>query len=1020
MIVPTVHSCVLAVCLRLALFTCALFCGVHSLAQSSYIAIVPTRSYETRGGVVTASRLDQLRYAKGEAGGTGLTMWKAKGAGLPNHLQKMADGLFRDLGIRIGPAFWGDDLRTFVVARVNLGPLVGDSNVGVFAVGMVRSDQRGDRLETLEGRVAVAVEEAVQRLARGLESVGINERMWEVLCAAGKEKWGVSGVPYELCIVDDAEAGNQQAWDVSQQLIAARRTFIEQLKFANEKTAEEARFRAARIATLRGLKSSAAENSTFGIHTDPKMRWPIAWYWKAWDRIDRDDYGPQTGQLVEQAEQALAFWEKHDVTPLPLLILERKWDPFGIPTWDGNDLRARFLKLSKAYVNYLRGIYYAQAATRTGGGTRQALEYRSAISFVDWQSSLQAISDDPIMDRAAGIAAARGIRGFESDPEEAIRRFESAARNGTADAFNWLGLLHDYYGAPQLDRGKAKAAYERGIAQGSLLAPQNLAILHLFGAPGVPQSFERYNTLRTANDRNRPNVAWRAPLLPTSSAPERNGNRLAAAVVGAPMPRVLVAHPSGDPVDGRDVRIEVDYTVASGVGQLVLDFSDAIIGGRLEMMINHPKAIRVEGSGKEILWLGGATYGYLVGNVKIRLLDASGEKELNATTLPFAVRWDPGQLPQPLAERPIATKLSDEQLAAMDAEFKQGQALAAKGDFAGAEKIYDSLLARLPESGPVRIGRATVRWNQQKQDAALADVDEAIRLKTPGMHAHRLRALFKAEKGDLPGALADVQEAVRRDPGNAELLAYRGGLQSDLGKPELALADFNASLELNAKQPVVVFSRARLHEARGDADAAVADYGRVLQLEPKATGALLGRARIRFNQLRWDDALVDQRRALELDPEMSEAARAIGYSLFGRGDYAAAFDSLNKAVDLAKGERSEVYAALLRHVAARRLGREDQRLATAWGRWTDDPWAQALARYLVGRATEDELEKMVAATTDADEAKGRRCEMHYYIGCVRLLAGDKSTARLRFEAVVGTGATSFIEYALAKADLKRL
>lgn len=1019
MTATTVRLRALGSVLRVVLASCAVLAAVRCAAQSSYVAIAPLRMHEARSGSLKTGLLSELRYTKGEAGGTGL-VYSMKGARLPNPLQRQADGLFRQLGVKQGVAYWGDDLLTFVVVRINLGPLVGNTDASIFAAGVVRSDDGQLASASLDDRVAAAVEMAARNLAPSVGASGVDEAMWKVLCAAGEKEWGVSGAPFELCIVDDSRAGHQRAFEVAQKLIAERRSFVGQMKFINEKVAEEARFQAARNATTLGLKSTGS-NTNIGIYTDPKYRSPVSWYWKAWSRIDRGDYGDETGRLVREAEQALEYWKKFQSRSMPLLVLERQWEAFGSATWDGDDVVEQHLHVGEAYVGYLQGIYYSNVARQAAAGApRETLEDRSASGFADWKVAVDQMPSDPVMDRAVGIALVQGIRGFRRDAKAAITQLEAAAERGSADALNWLGVLHDFYGAPQLDRVKAKAAYERAVAQGSLFAPQNLAVLHLFGAPGVAQSFDRYNALRLANDRNRPNVAWYGPRAPEATAQTRNGSELTAQVLGEPMPRVLVPNASTEPVEGRDVRLEVTYNVPKSVGLLALDFSDAVIAGQARMAVNHSQPVRVEGSGKETLWLGGNTYGYLVGNVKVRLLDESGKTELNSVTLPFAVRWDPGQLPAVSKERPAGPKLSAEQLKAIEAEFQQAQNLSAKREDAGAEKILDSLVARLPESGPVRLERAAARWNLGKHDAALADVEEAIRLKMSGARAHRLRGIFRVQKGDFAGALSDFNEALRRDPKNAELLGFRGAVQSDLGKPELALADFNASLELQPEQPEVVFQRARLHESRGDDTAAIADYSRVLQLDPQATGALLGRGRIRFNQQRWESALTDQRRALELDPQLAGAANAIGYTLLGRGELAAAFDALTKAVELAKENDSDVYAVLLRHVAARRLGRDDPRLAATWERWKDDPWAQALGKFLLGRASEEELEKLVAATTEAEQAKGRRCEMNYYIGVVRLVAGDKSTARLRFETAVSTKAAGFVEYVLAQAELKRL
>jgi lipoprotein NlpI len=83
-------------------------------------------------------------------------------------------------------------------------------------------------------------------------------------------------------------------------------------------------------------------------------------------------------------------------------------------------------------------------------------------------------------------------------------------------------------------------------------------------------------------------------------------------------------------------------------------------------------------------------------------------------------------------------------------------------------------------------------------------------------------------------------------------------------------------------------------------------------------------------------------------------------------------------------------------------------------------WVQAIAKFIVGQISEDELETAAKDTPDDGELMGRACEMHFYIGLARKQAGDKSTARLRFQSAIGTDQKTYIEHALASAELKRL
>ena len=154
-------------------------------------------------------------------------------------------------------------------------------------------------------------------------------------------------------------------------------------------------------------------------------------------------------------------------------------------------------------------------------------------------------------------------------------------------------------------------------------------------------------------------------------------------------------------------------------------------------------------------------------------------------------------------------------------------------------------------------------------------------------------------------------------------------------------------------------------------------------------------------------------------PKSDQVAKWIGYIHFAQGNYAAAVAALTHGADLGK-ESDNAYPLILRHFTLQRLGQPDNRLATSWGRWKDDPWSQALAKFAVGQATEDELEKLSSAPTDEKERRGRQCEMHFYIGLARLQAGDKSTARMRFQLALATGIKDYTEYVHSATELKHL
>lgn len=81
---------------------------------------------------------------------------------------------------------------------------------------------------------------------------------------------------------------------------------------------------------------------------------------------------------------------------------------------------------------------------------------------------------------------------------------------------------------------------------------------------------------------------------------------------------------------------------------------------------------------------------------------------------------------------------------------------------------------------------------------------------------------------------------------------------------------------------------------------------------------------------------------------------------------------------------------------------------------------QAIGKFIAGQIDEAQLEAIAENGPDEKTRAEQLCEAHFYIALVRLHAGDRPTARLRFRAAEATQKTKFFEHTLAKAELQRL
>ena len=94
--------------------------------------------------------------------------------------------------------------------------------------------------------------------------------------------------------------------------------------------------------------------------------------------------------------------------------------------------------------------------------------------------------------------------------------------------------------------------------------------------------------------------------------------------------------------------------------------------------------------------------------------------------------------------------------------------------------------------------RGSAKAVLRQHDAALADYDEAIRLK-PDSAAYSNRGVAKVALGQLDAALADYDEAIRLKPDSAEVYSNRGEAKAALKLKDEARKDFEITIDLARK-----------------------------------------------------------------------------------------------------------------------------------------------------------------------------------------------------------------------------
>ena len=118
-------------------------------------------------------------------------------------------------------------------------------------------------------------------------------------------------------------------------------------------------------------------------------------------------------------------------------------------------------------------------------------------------------------------------------------------------------------------------------------------------------------------------------------------------------------------------------------------------------------------------------------------------------------------------------------------------------------------------------------------------------------------------------------------------------------------------------------------------------------------------------------------------------------------------------------DQDNLYRAIWRYLSLARNGEDG---AGALGAVADKrdraAWPGRIADLYLGRADAAEV---IAAARAIDQAGAREheCEAHFYIGQLHLIRGERDAAMRAFELAIETGASHFVEFAGAKAELAR-
>lgn len=225
-------------------------------------------------------------------------------------------------------------------------------------------------------------------------------------------------------------------------------------------------------------------------------------------------------------------------------------------------------------------------------------------------------------------------------------------------------------------------------------------------------------------------------------------------------------------------------------------------------------------------------------------------------------------------------------------------------EYDDAHKSFEELLRYYPNFSNAYIGRARLNLASGDTVAARADIDRTLEVNRSSLNAYIMRAdIAMNSDHNYKAALADMNEAIKLQPRLSGLYINRAFLRYNTDDYFGAMADFDYALELDPLNAAALFNRGLLLSEVNANDRALNDFTKVLELNPNDYRALYNRAVIYGRKGEYQAGIDDVNRVITAFPDFPGAVYLRGEFERSKGDLRAAKRDFDKAMALAKAAK---------------------------------------------------------------------------------------------------------------------
>ena len=232
----------------------------------------------------------------------------------------------------------------------------------------------------------------------------------------------------------------------------------------------------------------------------------------------------------------------------------------------------------------------------------------------------------------------------------------------------------------------------------------------------------------------------------------------------------------------------------------------------------------------------------------------------------------------------VPLEITDNNLAALEAQLQQAESLMESGNKEEAIALYEQIISTVPNCVQARINLGFLQQEKGEFDAAIPHYREALKLD-PNIPqtAYNLAKVFE-EKGQAKEAIEHYQQALVAQPDFVPALINLAVALQENGQLLEAVNLYRRALEVQPHSWEALNNLGTVLQEQGNLEDALEYYHKALELLPDFVEAINNLGRTFLEKGAVEDAIACYRRVIYLSPEHASAHLNLSLALLLVGD----------------------------------------------------------------------------------------------------------------------------------------